>query len=187
MRLNSIRPALTWLLFVLLALGGAAPARAQQQTLTATASVGGASGQKATAPLTVVIRSYATEEQRSALLAAVKEGGSPAARKLLSAWDDAGMLQLGTKAIPVKYAFTHKGTGGQLITVVTAQPIAFVLEGQPDMPDKAGYELGLVLLDLTASSGEMVPAAKVRIDEQGAIVTADHSAQTVRLSAVARK
>ena len=62
--------------------------------------------------------------------------------------------------------------------------------GLPDAKPAAGYDLGLVLLEVPASGtgkGEMVPAAKVKIDPQGAIVTEDYSGETVQLTQVTKK
>jgi hypothetical protein len=62
--------------------------------------------------------------------------------------------------------------------------------GDANAQAKAGWDLGLVLLDLTASGsghGELAPAAKVRVTAEGAIETEDYAATTVELSKVASK
>jgi hypothetical protein len=163
------------------------PAWAQSETITATASVKNASGATTTAPVTVVVDRFATDAERESLLAAVKSGGTAAARELLAKQRDAGTLQLGSQRAPIKYAYARSTGGGRLITVITAQPIS----GLPDVKPKPGYDLGLALLDLAASGpgrGELSPAAKVRIDGQGAIVTEGAApADTVQLSNVAKK
>jgi hypothetical protein len=146
------------------------PAWAQAETITATASVKNASGAATSAPLTVVVDRFATD----------------AARELLAKQRDAGTLQLGSQRVAVKYAYARNAGSGRLITVITAQPI-----GGPDAKPKPGFDLGLALLELTASGpghGELSPAAKVRIDGQGAIVTEGATpADTVLLSNVAKK
>jgi hypothetical protein len=171
----------------LLALAGTvSPAWAQAETITATASVKNAAGASTSAPLTVVVNRFATDAERDSLLAAVKSGGTVAARELLAKQRDAGTLQLGSQRVAVKYAYARNAGSGRLITVITAQPI-----GSPDAKPKPGFDLGLALLELTASGpghGELSPAAKVRIDAQGAIVTEGATpADTVQLSNVARK
>ena len=76
------------------------------------------------------------------------------------------------------------------MTAVTAEPIHFVGGDLPGAKPKAGYDLGLILIQLDSSkagSGEMAPAAKVRVDDKGAIVTEDYGADVVRLSNVVRR
>jgi hypothetical protein len=167
--------------------GTVSTAWAQSETITGTASVKNASGASTNAPLTVVVERFATDAERDSLLAAVKSGGTTAARDLLAKQRDAGTLQLGSQRVPVKYAYSRTTAGGRLITVITAQPIG----GLPDAKPKAGYDLALALLELGASGlgrGELSPAAKVRIDAQGAIVTEGTTpADTVQLSNVAKK
>jgi hypothetical protein len=109
-----------------------------------------------------------------------------ATRELLAKQRDAGTLQLGSQRASIKYAYARSTGSGRLITVITAQPI-----GGSDAKSKPGFDLGLALLELTASGpghGELSPAAKVRIDGQGAIVTEGATpADTVQLSNVAKK
>jgi hypothetical protein len=147
-----------------------------------------ANGTEAAAKLTVTIRTLATNAQRDALIAAVKQGGT-AARDLLVKGQDVGSVQIGDRTTPVKYAYARSVGAGRLITVVTAEPIYFVGGGLPEAKPKAGYDLGLVLLDLssTPGHGEAAPAAKVKVDAQNAIVTEDYGADVVRLSNVVQK
>jgi hypothetical protein len=163
-----------------------APAWAQAETITATAAVKNASGASTNTPMTVVVDRFATDAERDALLAAVKSGGTAAARELLAKQRDAGTLQLGSQRVPIKYAYARTAGSGRLITAITAQPI-----GGPDAKPKPGFDLGLALLELAASGpghGELSPAAKVRIDGQGAIVTEGVTpGDTVQLSNVAKK
>lgn len=176
---------------VLGALWWSAPAaRAQAETLTASATVSTAAGASARAPLTVVIERFATDAERDELLAAVTKGGTAAAKTLLAARRDAGSVQLGANKTPIKYAYARSTGGGRLVTVVTAEPIAFVGAGVPGAKPKAGYDLGLVMLEVAESSagqGELVPAAKVRVGENGGIVTEDYGSEVVRLSNVVKK
>ena len=161
-----------------------------QETLTATATLKSAGGASASAPLTAVIARFATDAERDALIAAVKSGGTSAARDLLAKRADAGSIQLGAKRTPIKYAYARSTGSGRLITLVTSEPVGFVGAGLPDAKPKAGYDLGLVLLEVDASGGgkgELAPAAKVRVDAQNAIVTEDYGAEVVHLSNVAKK
>ena len=164
-------------------------AQGRGEAFTADASVKRANGSTATAKLTATVDSFATDAERDALVAAVGKGGT-AARDLLASRKDAGSIQVGSTTTPVKYAYVRTTGSGRLITLVTAQPIHFVGGDLPDAKPKAGYDLGLVLLDVGASkpgTGEVAPAAKVKVDAQKAIVTEDYGADAVRLSNVVKK
>jgi hypothetical protein len=162
----------------------------QVQTITASAAVKSAGGVGATAPLTVTVRKLTTDAERDELMAALKAGGTPSARALLVTRGDVGTVQLGGRQTAIKYAYARDTGSGQLMTVVTAEPIVFLGGGLPDAKSKAGYDLGLVLLEYAGSApghGELVPATKIRVDGQGAIVTEDYSADVVKLTNVVRK
>ena len=159
------------------------------ETISADASVKSAGGVKASAPVVVTIKRYSTDADRDALVAAVKQGGT-AARDLLAKRDDLGTVQVGGRQTPIKHAYARSTGGGRLITVVTAVPIVFIGGGLPDAKSKAGFDLGLVLLETAASGagkGELVPATKISANADGAIVTQDYSGDVVTLSNVTRK
>jgi hypothetical protein len=159
------------------------------ETFTADATVARGTGGNASAKLTAVIQTFATDAERDALIAAVGKGGT-AARDLLARGKDVGSIQVGATKTAVKYAYQRSTGAGRLITLVTAQPIHFVGGDLPGAKPKAGYDLGLVLLDVDPSKpghGEVAPAAKVKVDAQKAIVTEDYGAEVVRLSNVVRK
>jgi hypothetical protein len=168
---------------------GALARQGRSDTFTADATVTRANGTQTSARLTAVVQSFATEAERDALIAAVRKGGT-AARDLLVSHSDAGVIEVGSKRTPVKYAYSRPVGSGQLITVITAEPIQFVGGDLPDAKAKAGYDFGLVLFEVDPSkpaSGEVAPAAKIRIDTNGAIVTEDYGAEVVRLSNVVRR
>lgn len=164
---------------------------AQAETFAAVASMKTAGGVSTTAPLTVVVKQFATDADQAALVAAVKTGNTAAVRDWLQKRPDAGTLQIGSRRTAIKYVYGRPTADGRLITVATAEPIAFVGAGLPEAKPTAGYELGLVLLNVTASGpghGELSPAAKVRVNDQGALVTEDYNAaNVVQLSNVVKK
>jgi hypothetical protein len=173
-------------LFVILPL-----ARAQAaETITATAQVKTAGGAAASAPVTVTVDRFSTDAERDQVMSALKSGGSSAARDLLAKRASLGSVKVGSSTVPIKYVYARTTSDGRLITAVTSSPIAFVGAGAPGAPPKAGFDLGLVMLELASSGsghGELVPATKVRVNDQGAIVTEDYSGEVVRLSNVAKK
>jgi hypothetical protein len=160
------------------------------ETITADASVKSAAGVKATAPVVVTITRYASDADRDALMAALKQSGTDGARQLLAKRDGIGSVQVGGRQTAIKYAYARSTGAGQLITIVTGEPIVFIGAGLPDAKPKAGYDLGLLLLDTAASGpgrGELIPATKIRVNAEGAIVTEDYSGEVVGLSNVVRR
>jgi hypothetical protein len=162
--------------------------RAHAETFTGTATVKPAAGAEASAPLTATVRTFASDSERDALMAAIKKSEA-AARDLLAKKPDVGSIEVAGKATPIKYAYSHPVGAGRLITIVTAEPIHFVVGAHPDTKAKAGHELGVLLIDLSSkpAHGEVALAAKVHIDAQGAIVIDDYGDDVVRLSNVSSK
>jgi hypothetical protein len=190
-RQHSFEVLSTWAIIAAALLFAVAFVAAQPrgETFTADATVTRANGTVASAKLTAAVQAFATEAERDALIAAVKKSQT-AARDLLAGRKDVGSIQVGATKIAVKYAYARSTGSGRVITLVTAQPIHFVGGDLPDAKPKAGYDLGLVLLDVDPSKpghGEVAPAAKVRVDAQNAIVTEDYGADVVRLSNVVRQ
>src|SRR5215510_4818355 len=99
---------------------------AQAETFAAVASMKTAGGVSATAPLTVVVNQFASDADQAALVATVKSGNTASVREWLKKRPDAGTLQLGSRRVPIKYVYGRTTSDGRLITVATAEPIAFV-------------------------------------------------------------
>jgi hypothetical protein len=168
---------------------GLASVRASAETFTANATIKPAGGAAVSATLTATVGTFAGDADRNALLAAVKKGGT-AARDFLAKRPDVGSIEVAGRSTPVKYAYAHPSGGDRVITIVTAEPIHFVVGAHPDTKAKAGHELGVVLIDLSqsASHGEVALAARIHADAQGAIVIDDYGDDVVRLTNVtARK
>jgi hypothetical protein len=170
----------------------AASAAAQnKQTITAVAEVKSADGATASAPVTIVIDRFASDADRAALVKAVKSGGTESVRQVLAKRSDVGTLKLGSNTAAVKYAYVRELGDGQLITAITSEPLGFLGAGKPGAKPTKGFDLGLVLIELSGKgtgTGELVPAGAVRIGDQDSIVTeAYNSADTVRLTNVVRK
>jgi len=166
-------------------------ARAQAaETFTATATVKTSGGVTATAPVGVIIDRFSTDKDRDEILAALKKGGTDGVRDLLSTHPPIGTLTVGNQFTAIKYVYSRTTPDGRFITVVTGSPIGFVGAGAPGAPAKTGYELGLVMLSVTKSGpghGELVPATKIRMNAEGAIVTDDYGGEMVQLSNVVGK
>ena len=166
-------------------LAGQAPA---PEAFTATASV--KQGQaSASFPVRVSVTRWASDSERDAIRAAAKKGGD-AIHHALGGMTDAGFVEVGTQRTPIKFAGQRDtGGGGRLVTVATAAPILFLGAGLPDAKPRAGFDSALVILVLSGGSGgtgELAPAAKIGINESGALVTTDYASAVVLLNNVSR-
>jgi hypothetical protein len=159
-----------------------------QGTYVATASVKATTGTgTVTAPVTVVVTRLTTDQERDSVGAALKKGGSAAVVQTLKAMPDVGYIEVGERRTPLKYAYMRPIGGGRLLTVVAPTPIIHLGSALPDAKPKAGFDLALALLQLMDAgpgTGELAPAATIRLNEQGAIQTQDYGTDMVRLSNV---
>ena len=158
------------------------------ESFTAAASVRHGTS-TATADVSVRVDRYATDAERAALIKSTREGGGAGVQKALSARPDAGYIQLGERRTPIKYAWKTTMPDGQLITVATAQPILFLGAGVPQSAPKAGYDVAIAILEVKTTgpgNGELAPAAKLAIDDNGAVRVQDYGATVVWLNKIAR-
>lgn len=168
-------------------LAGATLTAAGPETFTATASVkrGGAS---ATAPIRVTVNSYASDADREAATRAVRSGGTAALRKLLVEKPDAGFIQVGDRRTAIKYAGQRDTAGGRLITAITAEPILHLGAGVPEAKATTGFDLAVAMFEVQPNGpgvGDLSPAAKVGLDDGGALVIEDYGATVVWLNNIA--
>lgn len=169
---------------------GAAAALAQgtTETFKATASVkqGEAS---ASAPVTITITRYASDAERAAVVKAVREAGTAGVKKTLAAMSDAGTIELGARRTAIKFAAQRSTGSGRLVTILTAEPIFFLGAGVPASQPKTGFDVAIAMLDLKddgAGLGELAPAAKVGVDDNGALRTEDYGTTVMWLKGIAR-
>ena len=166
-----------------------APARAQGETFTATAALKSSGGATVSTPVTVSIRQYTSAGDREDMLAALKKGMSEA-RAFLGKKKDLGSIQIGARQTSIKYAYAYMTPTGRLISVAAIVPIAMPDTGTPQAQPRAGFDVGVIFLDLPASggsSGQLIPNASVRLDADGSIVAEDASGDVVRLTNVATR
>jgi hypothetical protein len=166
-----------------------AAAQTGPDTFTATASVkkGAAS---ATAPVRVTVTHYASTAERETIVKAVKEGGTAALRKALIGLSDAGFIQLGERRTPLKFAAQRETAAGRLLTVVTAEPILFLGAGIPASQPQTGFDVAVAIIELKEDGGglgDLSPAAKVTVDEGGALLIEDYGSTVIWLNAVTRE
>jgi len=178
-----------------LALAASAPAARAQlgpEHYKATATLKTAAGASLTAPVVISIDRWTTDEERMKAVTALKAGGTPAVQNLLASMPDAGMLQLGKIQTPLRFARALPVAGGKVVTLVTAQPVYFVGAGMTDAKptEKAGYGVAVVIFQVDAEgkgdTGDLAPAAKVKLDDKSGFVVEDYGAEAVRLSDIAK-
>ncbi len=166
----------------------AARGQAAGEAFTATASVK-SEAKSGTAPVRIAIEAFSTEAERDSVMNALKSGGTPAVKDLLAKMRDRGVLEVGERRAPIKYAGTRPVGSGRIVTVLTAEPLLHMGSGLPDAKPSAGYDVAVALLVLDANSeghGELAPAAKVKTNESGAVVIEDYGAAKVWLKGVAK-
>jgi len=187
---SSNRRAIRACLFSLIALTFAvSSARAQGETFMATAALKGSGGATVNTPITVSIRQYTSDGDREEMLAALKKSLSEA-RAYLGKKKDLGSIQIGGRQTAIKYAYAYMTPTGRLLSIAAIVPIALPATGTPQAQPRAGFDAGVIFLDLPASgatSGQLIPNASVRVDADGSIIAEDSSGDVVRLTNVARK
>lgn len=170
-----------------------APAQAQDkpETYNATAKLKTAAGATMTAPVVISIDRWTTDAQREKVLAALKAGGTTGLQKEVAGLPTVGTLQVGDIKAPLHFARALPVGGGKVVTVVTSKPVFFVGAGAPGAKAKEGYDVAIVLFQVDAAgkgdTGDFAPAAKVKVDDRGALVTEDYGAEAVRLEGITKK
>jgi hypothetical protein len=172
----------------MLATGQAGAMQAGGETFSATASVASPTA-KAEVKVTIRIDRFVSDAERDAILAVVKGNNPAATQRALNAAADIGYIEIATRRTPIKYAYARATGDGRLLTVVTARPVLLVGASVPGARPPEGFELALALLILDGQNkgdGEIAPAARVKMNDTGALVTDDYAHETVRLTGIAR-
>jgi hypothetical protein len=171
----------------LLALSLALAAAAPPETFTATASAKSGSTKVETA-VTITISRHSSASERDALTRAIRQGGSSyALRTLLLTFADAGVIQVGERKMPIKFASERPTDTGRLITVATGNPILYLGAGLPDAKPRTGHDVAVAMLVVQTSgggTGELVLAAKVGLDKDGSLLVQDYGEAVMALTAV---
>jgi hypothetical protein len=164
------------------------PAAQSAQKFTATAAVQSPKG-TASMPVTITIDRFVSDADRDRILGLIKANDREGTKKALAAMDDIGSIAVSQRETPIKFAYERPSGGGRLITIVTAEPILFLGGAAPDAPSREGFDLALALLVLDgqdSGSGELAPAAKVKVDDSGAVVTDDYGKEMIHLTGIAK-
>jgi hypothetical protein len=79
--------------------------------------------------------------------------------------------------------------GGRKIVLITDQPMYFLGGGSTDAKPRAGYEIGVIQLEVDAAgtgTGTVAAAAKVKPGEDGVVVD-DYGDQRIEITKVVRE
>ena len=158
-------------------------AQTYPRTLVASAEVSGATS-GATATITIRIERLMPDFDFKAVVDGLKFGGYPGALTALRKLPEIGYVQIGDRRTVLKYAH-QRADGKSGLVLVTDRPIFFVGGGAPDAKPKAGYELGVIELQVDAQGngqGTMAAAARVKPGPDGGVILDDYAATPVRLS-----
>lgn len=163
--------------------------QAGQEGFTATADVKAAGGAAASAPVRVTVSRWMPAEETGKFTDAFRKGGAAGLRAALAGVPPAGSVQIGNgEPVPIRLTLDRTTDKGRLLTLITDTPIFLLGAGKPDSKPKAGYDFGIIDLEVDASgsgTGSMAPAAKIRTD-QGRFIVEDYGTELVRLLNVKR-
>jgi hypothetical protein len=152
----------------------------------ASAKFTNAQGERVSAPVTISIDGQTTETERLALRDMAK-ADPKAAGGLLSGLKDLGYIEAVDRKVPIRFASVQPGGDGQIITVISDEPLGFIGSNKKYVKSKEGYELTYAMIAVDGAGkgrGEMAPACKIKFMESGAPAVDDYGSQVVWLDDV---
>ena len=164
----------------------APPAAAAPEIYTATLQVKG----EATASTTmrIEILRYTADRDREAVEKGLKFGGYPGFLAALRQARKAGTVSANGKAWMIRWASAKPTPGGRRIVLVTDQPMYFLGGGATDAKPRAGYEVGVIQMEVDAAgtgTGSVAAAARVKPGEDGVVVD-DYGDSRIEITKVVR-
>ena len=188
--MRALRLTLAALSFVLLTsplVRSQAPAPAAPETYTATLQVKG----QATASTTVRIdlQRYSADRDREPVEKGLKFGGYPAFLAALRKARKVGTVTTSDKTWTIRWASAKPTPGGRKIVLITDQPMYFLGGGATDAKPRAGYEIGVIQVEVDEAgngTGSVAAAAKVKPGEDGVVVD-DYGDQRIEITKVVRE
>ena len=156
------------------------------ETFTARAEVLGQDA-GAAATVTVHINAYTGERNLAAMTDALKVGGYPAFVLALRKAPEVGYVDVNGRKATVRWARQQAAGTGRTISVVTDQPLFFIGGGSVDAQPRAGFELGVILMEVDSiglGTGSMAPAARVKAGGATGVQVEDYGEHNVKLATV---
>jgi hypothetical protein len=160
-------------------------ARAQTfpKTLTANAEASSGATGRLTGTMTIQVDRLMEELDFKKVSDALKVNGYLRFLPVLRTLPPVGYVQLGDTKTVLKFA--HMRANGKTLVLGSDQPIFFVGGGAPNARPKAGYEMGVIELDLDAQGngqGTMAAAARVKHTADGGVAVQDYAEKPVKLT-----
>ena len=164
-----------------------APAPAAPETYTATLQVKG----QATASTTVRIdlQRYSADRDREPVEKGLKFGGYPAFLAALRKARKVGTVSTSEKTWTIRWASAKPTPGGRKIVLITDQPMYFLGGGATDAKPRAGYEVGVIQMEVDAAgngTGSVAAAARVKPGEDGVVID-DYGDQRIEITKIVRE
>ena len=160
------------------------------EVFSATASAKNATG-AVSGTLEVRVTRYTPDFDRKTVETALRLGGYAGFLKALRNAPEVGQLVLaGGDPYAIRYARETVEAGGRTIVMVTDRPVLFLGGGRTGAKPRAGYEVGVVRIQLDAKGegrGTMAAAARVKPDGDGGVLLDDYAEEPIGLTDVARK
>ena len=161
------------------------------ETFTANIQALGAKGGAAAATVEIDIRRYTPEADRTAVEAALKQGGYAAFLTALRKAPEVGSVSMADKKWAIRWAREQQsGKYDRRIVVVTDQPMFFVGGGAADAKPRAGYEVAVIEMTVDTvglGKGTMTAAAKVKPGGESGVRIDDYAEKPIQLTTVSRK
>jgi len=164
--------------------------RGAPELFTANVQATAASGASAAASVQIDIRRYTPDAERTAVENALKGGGYPAFLTALRKAPEVGTVSMGTQKWAIRWAREQPTPQGRTIVVVTDKPIFFLGGARANAKPRAGYEVGLIRMQVDNAgmgTGEMAAAARVKPGGETGVQVDDYADQPLTLTGIARK
>src|SRR5262245_49914133 len=153
-----------------------------------TAKFTAADGKRAAVPVTIALEATTPEAERVAIVDKAKSD-IKGAKGILAGSKQLGYIEARGHRVPIRYAYAYPGGDGQIITVISDEPLGFIGGDKASAKPKEGFDLTYAMIAVDASGsgrGEMAPACKVKFMESGAPAVEDYGKQVVWLDDVTK-
>ena len=164
-----------------------APVPAAAETYTAVLQVKG----QATASTTIRIdlQRYTPDRDREPVENGLKYGGYPAFLAALRKARKVGTVTGADQTWTIRWASARPTPQGRRIVIITDQPMYFLGGGRKDAKPRAGYEIGVIQMEVDEAGngkGTVAAAARVKPGEDGVVVD-DYGDERIEITKVARQ
>jgi hypothetical protein len=142
----------------------------------------------ASTTLRIDLQRYSSDRDREPVEKGLKFGGYPAFLAALRQARKVGTVATADKTWTIRWASARATPTGRKIVLITDQPMYFLGGGATNAKPRAGYEIGVIEMEVDAAgsgTGTVAAAAKVKPGEDGVIVD-DYGDQRIEITKVVR-